>query len=216
MNKMKNIILWDWNGTLLDDVEVCVEAMNRLLQRRGMGFIDINRYREVFDFPVKKYYSRLGFDFEKEPFEIPAIEFINEYKELLKAVMLFEDVERTLKHFSEAGCKQYIISAMESTALTASVKDRNIYEYFEGVYGIDDDYAHGKYCLFEKFIATDERNLDEILMIGDTLHDYEIANKLGVDICLVARGHQSAKRLKATGNNVIENFNMLLNKEFCK
>ena len=63
----KNIVFWDWNGTLLDDVDVCIEAMNRLLERRGMDLISIERYRDIFDFPVKNYYEKLGFDFDNEP-----------------------------------------------------------------------------------------------------------------------------------------------------
>ena len=51
------LILWDWNGTLLDDVELCENALNRLLQRYGYPQrYDHEQYRAIFGFPVEDYY----------------------------------------------------------------------------------------------------------------------------------------------------------------
>ena len=50
------LILWDWNGTLLDDVELCVDALNRLLA--GFGYpqrYDHERYRAIFGFPIEEF-----------------------------------------------------------------------------------------------------------------------------------------------------------------
>ena len=63
------LILWDWNGTLLDDVDLCVDALNRLLA--GFGYpqrYDHERYRAIFGFPIEEYYVRAGFDFTKHSF----------------------------------------------------------------------------------------------------------------------------------------------------
>ena len=46
-------VIWDWNGTLVDDVAATLAAVNRMLSARGMPALDIVRYREVFDFPVR-------------------------------------------------------------------------------------------------------------------------------------------------------------------
>jgi len=73
------LILWDWNGTLLNDQTICIDAMNRLLVKRGLPLLTEEKYRRVFTFPVKTYYAQLGFDFAKEPFEIPALEFMEQY-----------------------------------------------------------------------------------------------------------------------------------------
>ena len=55
------LILWDWNGTLLDDVELCVDALNRLLQSYGYPQrYDRNQYRAIFGFPIEEYYIRAG------------------------------------------------------------------------------------------------------------------------------------------------------------
>ncbi|MFO8067850.1 MAG: HAD hydrolase-like protein [Bacteroidales bacterium] len=205
MNKHKKVIFWDWNGTLLNDVEICIKAMNIMLQKRGMALLDEKRYKEVFTFPVIDYYSALGFDFEKEPFEIPAIEFIDEYKKLLPATLLFDDVFDILEYFKNSGIKQYILSAMESSALKESIRSRNIYNYFHSINGLEDHYAHGKQHVAEQLMSKEGIMPGEVIMIGDTLHDYEIAQNLGIDLVLVDRGHQSRERLMTTKELVLNN-----------
>ena len=72
-------IVWDWNGTLLDDRWLTIAVMNRVLARRNMYELTEDRYLQLFTFPVIDYYRRLGFDFEKTSFSELGTEFINEY-----------------------------------------------------------------------------------------------------------------------------------------
>ena len=73
-------VIWDWNGTLFDDIDLVVAVANLMLVRRSLPEIDHARYREIFGFPVRGYYERIGFDLEREPFEELAVEFIAEYQ----------------------------------------------------------------------------------------------------------------------------------------
>ena len=54
-------IIWDWNGTPLDDRWLCIEAIINTLTKRNMNTITDNEYVELFCFPVKDYYKKLGF-----------------------------------------------------------------------------------------------------------------------------------------------------------
>lgn len=91
---MENIkqLIWDWNGTLLDDVRMCVKVMNILLDKYSLPSLSYEKYREVFNFPVKDYYARLGFDFEIHPFEKAGIEFMDGYFKELPNISLFHEV----------------------------------------------------------------------------------------------------------------------------
>ena len=51
-------IIWDWNGTLLNDVWLCIEIMNEMLENRNLPSITYDKYREIFDFPVQRYYEK--------------------------------------------------------------------------------------------------------------------------------------------------------------
>jgi phosphoglycolate phosphatase len=71
-------ILWDWNGTLFDDVWVNVSAMNTLLARRNLPLLTVERYRTVFTFPVRTYYQAIGLDLTAESFEDLSVEFMEQ------------------------------------------------------------------------------------------------------------------------------------------
>ena len=65
MNKTPYII-WDWNGTLIDDVSAAVNALNRMLSIRGVAPVTRDFYRAHFGFPVRPFYAVVGLDLEKE------------------------------------------------------------------------------------------------------------------------------------------------------
>ncbi|MFA5418305.1 MAG: HAD hydrolase-like protein [Bacteroidales bacterium] len=207
--RSKKTLIWDWNGTLLDDAEICVYCINALLRKRNLKEITLQKYREVFTFPVVDYYREVGFDFEKEPFEIPAMEFIDLYHQLLPKAPLFNNVEQTLSGFSDYKINQVILSAMEQNSLINTLKSNRIHHLFDQVFGIADHYAQGKLQRGMELINRLNQPLDEIILIGDTLHDKEVAGHLGVEVVLIANGHQSKERLLKSGARVLDSIGQL-------
>ncbi|MFN2395121.1 MAG: HAD family hydrolase [Bacteroidales bacterium] len=205
-----NTILWDWNGTLLDDMGLCIESMNRLLKQRKLPLLCSDRYLQVFTFPVKDYYSKLGFDFTREPFEIPAEEFIVHYTAGISHVSLFDDAVSVLEYFEKKGYRQYIISAMEHNALIQSVKERNILHLFHKIAGINDNLAFGKTTIAQQLIIREKIDVSRCIFIGDTLHDAEVARDINVKSLLISRGHQHHERLKKTGNPVLNSLSDII------
>ncbi len=200
----KKAILWDWNGTLLNDTDICVACMNSLLETRKLDLLNKEQYRNIFTFPVKKYYEKVGFDFKKENFEVPAMEFIRLYQQHLSEAALFPCVEDVLQHFKDKGFYQAILSAMEHESLVSSLKDKGVSSYFETATGIDDHYAHSKLDMGRKLVMNMPYRKTEMLFIGDSLHDLEVAKALGIDCILVANGHQSKERLLKRTQNVVD------------
>lgn len=206
----KKIIIWDWNGTLLNDVEICISAMNNMLNKRGLGKLTVDKYKDIFTFPVKDYYEIAGFDFKKYSFDDLAVEFISQYYDTLPKASLFNKVDHVLNTMKQNNIMQVIISAMEHNALVKSLKHFKIFHYFDEVIGIEDHLANGKMHNVEKFVKSHNTQDSEIVMIGDTLHDCEIGNKLNIDVLLVASGHQSYDRLKQCHSNVYHNLSELV------
>ena len=209
--KNKKTIIWDWNGTLLNDAAICVSSINQLLRHRNLSEISLDYYRQVFTFPVIDYYRAVGFDFENEPFEKPAMDFIELYHRLLPKALLFKEVEPILSHFSGLFFRHTILSAMEQGSLNASLKSNKIDHFFDHVFGINDHFANGKIEIGKALIRQLNQPLNELVLIGDTLHDKEVAGYLGIDVVLIANGHQSKGRLESSGNQVIDSLNQLVN-----
>lgn len=189
-------IFWDWNGTLLNDVEVAIDSMNELLREYSLPpLCGEEQYKKVFCFPVSEYYKRLGFDFEKTPFEVTGIEFIVKYDERESRAKLSEGARETLERFRAAGFKQTILSASELNALKKQIAFRNVTEFFDDILGIDNRLAGGKAELAKQYFA--ERGIDpeKVVFIGDTSHDYEVACAVGCECILVACGHEDKSSL---------------------
>lgn len=193
-------IIWDWNGTLLNDIDLCIEIINRLLQKRNLPFLNSEKYRDIFSFPVKDYYEKIGFDFQQEPFEIPAKEFIDQYNSKVDQCDLHQGAHDVLCHFQKIGKKQIILSAMEQNILESTLNHHQIIKYFDEVSGLDNHYAASKLDNGKNLIKKLQLNPAEICLIGDTEHDFEVAQTIGCTCILMADGHQSRKRLQATGS----------------
>lgn len=203
--RSKKMIIWDWNGTLLDDIVVCVDCMNILLQRRELPSLSVEKYKEIFMFPVKEYYKLAGFDFLIEPFETPAIEFIELYQEKLFRAKLFPEVVDTLTLFKNKGYRQAILSAMEHDSLIRSLQENKIMDFFGEISGIDNHYAHSKLEIGWDLVMRIGLPVKDLILIGDSLHDLEVAEELEIDCLLIANGHQSKRRLMEKTQNVISN-----------
>jgi len=203
-------IIWDWNGTLLNDSGLAVQTMNQMLERRGLPMLSVDDYKSVFTFPVKDYYQKIGFDFQKEPFEIPALEFIDCYNSRVKECCLQKDTLRVLKYFRSIDVKQYILSAMEQVVLDNCLRHYQINGFFEYVSGLDNIYAVSKIENGHRLIAELGLYASELVLIGDTVYDFEVATELGCQCVLIADGHQSKEVLQATGALVINSISELL------
>ena len=190
-----NLIVWDWNGTLINDVALSLDCMNELLDKYGLKRIGLKTYRRIFRFPVKDYYKDLGFDFSKTPFEQVGQEFIQLYNENFSKVTLQPGAEEVLRRLKDAGKKQVLISARNLTSLLEDVKSFGLEQYFDQIIGLNDDLAHGKGDLVKQFFEQNRVNPRQTLFIGDTTHDCEIARSLGAHYFMVANGHHSADRL---------------------
>uniref|UniRef100_UPI0032178D80 HAD family hydrolase n=1 Tax=uncultured Draconibacterium sp. TaxID=1573823 RepID=UPI0032178D80 len=203
-------IIWDWNGTLLNDLDFCISTINKVLKKRKLNLVTHESYKAVFSFPVKDYYETIGFDFSKEDFAIPAHEFIDIYNEGVKNCTLHNSVHEVLSYFKEKGIRQFVLSAMQQNMLNETLKHQGIFDYFEGVAGLNDHYATSKIERGEQLISQFNINKEKATIIGDTIHDYEVAEQLGTDCILIADGHQSEERLQSTGVQVISELNDLM------
>ncbi|NQU53786.1 MAG: HAD family hydrolase [Bacteroidetes bacterium] len=210
---MKTII-WDWNGTLLNDLDFCITTINTLLEKRNLTLLNHQTYKEVFSFPVKDYYQTIGFDFSKEEFAIPAREFIDLYDGDVKNCNLHESAIEILSHFQKKGTRQFVLSAMKQNMLEQTLKHNSIFNFFEGVFGLDNHYAVSKIERGKQLLSEFNIEKDKSWIIGDTNHDFEVAEHLGIKCILVSDGHQSEERLKDTGAVVISELNQLKSHTF--
>ena len=196
-------LIWDWNGTLFDDAWLGIDVMNRMLARRGMETMTAERYMEIFDFPVRDYYLRIGFDFHKESFEKLGTEFIDNYELRRHEAGLHADARPTLQSFRDAGIRQSVLSAYKHATLEELLADCGVREFFDHVVGSDDHYASGKVEQGKRFLERLGVPASQLVLVGDTVHDFEVARAMGIDCILVTRGYHSHAKLMTCGVPVV-------------
>ena len=195
-------VFWDFNGTIFDDVQAGMDSTNIMLAERNLPVIDgVDAYREIFDFPIKEYYKRLGFDFSVEPYEYLAPLWVDIYNEKSRDAETVEGVREALDKLQECGIKQVIFSATETAMLTRQLTGLGIIGYFHEIIGLDNIHAESKLHLAARWRAAHPEA--KILYVGDTTHDAENAKVLEADCLLFAGGHHSRSRLEACGYPVI-------------
>jgi phosphoglycolate phosphatase len=197
-------IIWDWNGTLLDDLDHCLDTINKMLSERNLPELTRDSYQNAFDFPVQDYYQRIGFDLDKESFETLNTEFIQAYEKGRPDCSLMDGAKEILSQTTRLGLSQSILSASKSGYLKEAIEANDVSGFFTIIQGQDNHHAAGKMDLAKAFLETCLLHPLELLLVGDTTHDSDIARELGINCILIPNGHQSRKRLENTGYPVID------------
>ncbi len=205
MKQPLDLIFWDWNGTLLDDLEVCVDCLNQLLQDFGYPQqYNVDTYREIFCFPISDYYIRAGFDFQKHPFSVLAEHYMQLYLPRATSCTLVPGAKKALDTFCALEIPQVVLSASPVENLSLQVKQQGVGDYFQQLLGLSDIYAASKVDLGVDFMRCSRIDPTRALMLGDSVHDAEVAAAMGVSCILIASGHQPRHILESTGCPVVD------------
>lgn len=210
-SKQYDHIIWDWNGTLFNDVELCAGIMNVLLTQDSLPNISTQKYKEIFTFPVEEYYKIAGLTFERKSFEVLGKQFMIEYELKKNNCQLYPGVLKLLSLLNEKSIGQHLLSAYEQQSLNNILKYYHIDNYFQNISGLDNIYASGKLHLAHKLARKIRSNgkAGNILLIGDTIHDYEVAKGINSECILLSHGHQNEERLLKLGIPIAKNFDEL-------
>lgn len=198
-------IIWDWNGTLLDDVETCLTVLQQTLTAHGITPPNLEDYRAQFHFPVKSYYESLGIDFSDLDFEKMSDEFVAHHlKNTLENGKLFDGTIEILEHIAQNHAEQSVLSAAHQKYLEHFLKHFEIHHLFDRIFGLSDNMATCKKERGLALISESKIEREQTILIGDTDHDLEVAKNLGIDALIIADGHQCFQRLSKLHHNVIE------------
>ena len=199
---MEKRLIWDWNGTLLDDVQAAVNALNRMLVSRDASPISVDRYRRRFGFPVRPFYAELGVDLDKWDWD----EICDDFHSFVAAEpqRIRDDARSALEKARALGFSQCILSALRQDLLEKSLESNGLRDFFDLVYGVDNLDGASKLQRGRELVSALGSDIGNATLIGDTLHDAEVAGALGVGCVLVSCGHQVPERLASAGCPVVQ------------
>ena len=194
-------VIWDWNGTVLDDLAASLDAVNDLLLLYNKNTIGLREYYDYVDTPIYKFYERL-FDLNVVPMSEIKPLYGRFYAEHDDEIVLAEGVDRAIDILKKCGVRQYILSAANIDDLSRYAKKLGVYDKFDRIEAATDYDAGSKVERGLRLIREENIIQSECVMVGDTLHDFEVANAIGVDCILYSKGHADIDTLKEMGSVV--------------
>lgn len=205
-------VVWDWNGTLLDDLSCAIEVTNQLLAEFTLPQLTgVDAYHQVFRFPVSQYYADLGFDVSPGGnFEVASRRFLQLYLHAARSCRLHAGAVQTMAALHEVGIAQVVISASEQGNLDTQLAQYELDQWLEAALGLGDIYAASKQAIAQNWLKQVGVEPSEVLFVGDSEHDYEIAAALGARCALYSGGHQSRRHLESLPAPIIDNLTEVL------
>lgn len=198
---MINTILWDFNGTVMDDMGASVGAVNAMCARRGLPLITEEWYTLHLVMPLERFYSDIGFDMEREQIEEVSEEFQRECRKLPRPV--FPEVLEALERFRQRGLTQLLFSSLHHDTLMRQAEERGITGYFAGIVGRQDRSLGGKEQAAAAYLRAHGLKPEEVLVVGDLTTDHDMAAYVGCPCALIEKGHQHREILSRTGAYVL-------------
>src|SRR6218665_732619 len=188
-------VVWDWNGTLLDDVDLAVNGVNHVCARFGLPAVTRDVYRARFQFPISEFYSSLGFDLTRIPFGDIIREYLSVFDARVRHCALNDGAMELLECLRQNGIESSILSASYRPTLVQTLEAKGLSGYFTHVCGLGDEKATSK--LVEGRILHEKLGLpgERIAYLGDTTHATQTAPAPGGRSCFRSGGHRAEGRL---------------------
>ena len=191
-----NYIFWDWNGTIVDDLEYNYNIVNMLLEKYGLPLISIEDYRNEFCFPIRKFYTNIGFKCNDSEYAQIAMEYQTIYESRAKEIDISPIMVDLMSRLYSLGIKQIIFSSSDRRTLDLQLAYYpRLKPYINGIICQDNNLGIGKFELAQNW----EKELggvdwSSVVIIGDTYYERDIAKELGADCILINSGHQLIDR----------------------
>ncbi|WP_328910483.1 HAD hydrolase-like protein [Streptomyces sp. NBC_00234] len=199
-------LVWDWNGTLLDDIEAVIGATNAAFAEVDLAPITLEQYREMYCVPIPRFYERLlgRLPTEAEWERMDGI-FHRHYTEQRVACGLTEGVEELLAQWGLAGRSQSLLSMYGHEQLVPVVRGYGIERHFVRVDGRTGPSGGSKALHMERhFAALGGISPERSVVIGDAVDDAVAAAHVGARAVLYTGGSHSRASLEAAGVPVVD------------
>ncbi|KZL21573.1 Phosphoglycolate phosphatase [Pseudovibrio axinellae] len=199
-------IVWDWNGTLLDDFEITAQYGVDYFAKAGLSGVSFDDVRQHHTRPFANYIKAL---LGRDPTDTELADFHSGFGKVYEPAMydlpLAADALDALEVISGAGNSQSILSMAPHQELVSLVRHNGIYERFTRVDGAQDQKKHFKIDALQTHCDALGVEPANVCLIGDSIDDFDAANGLGAFSVLVSTGMYAHERLAATGAPVATN-----------
>ena len=189
-------IIFDWCGTLVNDLEAVWKATNQTFIKSGIEPLSLETFRAEFSLPFRPFYQRYT------P-HVPEKQLESWYLEAFKAeqhsVTPFAHSRNFLAYCQTQGIKTFVLSSIHADHFDGHLELTGFNDFFEETYvGV-----HDKRETIHSLLSTHELRAEETLFVGDMQHDIDTAKHGNTRSCGVLTGFNSLAQLKESQPDLI-------------
>jgi len=204
-------IVWDWNGTLLNDLELVVRSVSESIGRFGHDPIDAESYRDHYTRPVRSFYDSL---FGRQVGDMEWSDLNKTFHEVYYAGVdsanLADDAVAVLDGAAGLGIGQSLLSMSTHQHLVPTVRTHGIEQYFSLVTGLEKPSGEVKAAYLERHLLDQAVDPSTVVVVGDTPDDHVAAMSVGARSILYDGGSHHRHVLEAQGAPVADSLTAAL------
>ncbi len=198
-------IVWDWNGTLLNDLELVVSSVSSSISRHGLGAIDADGYRDHFTRPVRNFYDALfGRPVDDMEWSDLNKTFHDLYYEAVDDAELASGAVDALRTARTLGWSQSLLSMSTESRLVPTVEAHGIDEFFRLISGLKHPTGDVKSTYLKEHLRQLQVLPGSAVVIGDTPDDHDAAVSVGSKSILYDGGSHHRDVLDDVGAPVVD------------
>lgn len=184
-------LLFDWSGTLVDDLPPTLHATNEVLEHHRVAPMSREEFRERFRLPYPEFYEEVLPGVALESLEDI---FRSSFRQSPTKVTVLPHAREMLDWCREAGIRCFVLSSMDVGLFTRQAHDFGLHGHFEAIYaGVID-----KRERIGEILERHDLPLEETAFVGDMVHDVHTAKHGGISSVAVATGYDPVERLAAS------------------
>lgn len=178
---IKNII-FDWSGTLIDDVAFTYSATMKVFEKIGLEKITMEKFKEEFTLPYMDFYKKFKKNADKRIID----NSFDKELDLINKSKLFPEVKEVLNFLQKRKIKMIILSSYFQESLEREIKDNDLQDFFSDINGS----VHDKTEVIIEIMQKNNFKPTETIYVGDMVHDIDTGKKAGVITVIVSCGYQ--------------------------
>jgi len=189
-------IIFDWSGTLVDDLPAVWRASNHVFKQAGVAEMTLDQFRTEFSLPFKDFYGRYV-----AHIPLPQLEewFHRHFKQVQHLSSELPHARDFLEFCRGSGMRTFLLSTIHRDHFAAQSAMTGFDRFLDHPY-IE---AWDKRSWILEILERHELKAEETLFIGDMQHDIETAHHGGVFSCAVLTGYNRLEQLRASQPDLI-------------
>lgn len=197
MNKRYDLIVFDWDGTVMDSTAIIAASIQAACRDLGLSVPDDESARHVIGLGLNQALRHAVPDAPEEMYEPLVARYRHHFLSQDQAIPLFDQARETIAELHGAGYRLGVATGKNRAGLNRALEATGMGRYFHATRTADQTFSKPHPAMLFELMEELSVSAERTLMVGDTTHDVQLAQNAGVDVVAVAYGAHPAEQLLA-------------------